>query len=415
MRAARMATKNPAALLAMCALLIALTLALTSCSDRNAFQVLERVQMFSLGYGVLEDQINLFNLPDAGPPLPISLAMRDGIFFISNGNAAKLLTLSSFGDILSMVYNPERNPKPSILSEEASGQGLQGRVAKAYPFNEPGIIAVDSKRTVFVQDRVPDERRSYDTAAEASLDYMVLRFSRDGEYLDFLGQEGVGGTPFPFISGMYITAQDDCVVISTTGLGWTVFWFDPKGSLKSTTTVRRDSLPQAPGEDSLIPSLDGLSAAVDGSGIIIKIDYYREKVDAETRTHAGMEFASSVVWNLDRESGLYADPVEVPAFESQAALAAGEKPVPRSWDYAGSAAGRVFLSAADEDGQTYWAIFNPDDRSFKRFALKIEPDERQYMAFSLSPDGILAALLGTRYDARVVLWRFDRVIGGLGR
>lgn len=392
---------------------ILIILGITSCNDSKSFRHLDRVHMFSLGYGVLEDQINLFSLPDSPPPLPTSIAMRDGIFFIANGNSSKLMTLSSFGDLLSMVYDPDVNPAPVILSEDTEYSGIQGRLAKVYPFNEPGLIAVDSKRTVFVQDRVPEERRSFDSHIEASLDYVVLRFSRDGEYLDYLGQEGVGGTPFPYISSLNISSRDECIITSTTGLGWTVFWFDPRGVLLSTTTIRRDRLPVAKDDEGFIPSLDGISAASDETSIYLKIDYFRDVVDRETKTHAGIEFTKSLLWTLNRQSGLYEGSQEIPAFASPVVAARGEKQVPRSWDYAGTAVGRVFLSAVDEDGQTYWALFNPHDRSLRRFSLQIEPDERQYMNFSLSPDGILTALLGNMYEARVVIWRFDKIIGGL--
>jgi hypothetical protein len=37
----------------------------------------------------------------------------------------------------------------------------------------------------------------------------------------------------------------------------------------------------------------------------------------------------------------------------------------------------------------------------------------EYTAFSLSPDGILSAMLGSPYEARFVWWRFDKMIGGL--
>lgn len=392
-----------------------LCLSLWSCEDRKSVKVLEREQLFTLGYGVLEDQLNLFSLPGDGQPLETNLAMRDGIFFISNGNAAKLLTLSAYGDLLSMVYNPERNPRPSILKQVSGATGLQERSAKEYPFIAPGKIAVDSRRTVFVVDQVPEDRRSFDRVSQASLEHVVLRFSRDGEYLDFLGQEGVGGTPFPFVTGLYITAADECVVACLSGEGWSAFWFDQRGNLLSTTTVRRDELPAAPDEPELIPSLEGMAPSPDGSGIVLKIDYYREIVDQETKTKAGIEFASTLAWVLDRETGAYAQPVELPAFESPLAASSG-RPAPfRSWDFAGTAAGALFLNSTDEDGSTYYAIFDMDSKTLRRFALRIEPEELYYSAFSLSPEGILTAILGTRYEARVVLWRFDKLMGGLIR
>jgi len=393
--------------------LIAATLVamLASCSDAREVTALQREQLFTLGYGVLEDQLNLFSLEGNAPPAKTALAMRDGIFFVSNGNAAKVMTLSSFGDLLAMVYNPERNPPPLTLQAAETGAVAQGRVARAYPFGSPGEIAVDSKRTIFVEDRVPDSRRSYDDSSMASLEYVVLRFSRDGEYLDYLGQEGVGGTPFPSIVGLYITAADDCVVVCLTGMGWTAFVFDRFGILESTVSIRRNELPRPPEEAGGIASLDRIVAAPDGSGLIIKIDYYREIVDQETHTQAGIEFSSSWAWVMDGSNGAYVERYELQPFESLVKDEA--RPVPRAWGLVGAAADTLFLAATDDDGATYYGLFDRVSRTIRRYSLKIEPDELLYASFSLSPEGILSAVLGSRYEARFVWWRFDRLIGGL--
>lgn len=386
---------------------------LAGCSESRSVTVLKREPLFSLGYGVLEDELNLFSLDGMAPPQKTRLAMRDGIFFVSNGNAAKVLTLSSFGDLLAMVYNPDRNPPPLTLQHADAGTTAQGRTAKPYPFTSPGEIAVDSKRTIFVEDRVPDSRRSYDESMNASLEYVVLRFSRDGEYLDYLGQEGVGGTPFPLLTGLYITANDDCVVVSLTGSGWTAFRFDARGVLLSTIAVRRDDLPRPPEDVGNIASMDRIIASPDGSGLILKIDYFREVVDVETHTQAGIEFSSSWAWVMDGATGNYVERYELPTFESMIDRKGGEDHIPRAWELAGAAAGVIFLSAADDDGSTYYGLFNTDSRTMKRFSLMIEPDETLYAAFSLSPEGILSAILGSRYEARFVWWRFDKMQGGL--
>ncbi|MCK7485527.1 MAG: hypothetical protein MZU97_08180 [Bacillus subtilis] len=51
-------------------------------------------------------------------------------------------------------------------------------------------------------------------------------------------------------------------------------------------------------------------------------------------------------------------------------------------------------------------------KALKRFSITIEPEELQYTTLFLSPDGILCALMGTRFEARVVWWRFDKVLPG---
>ncbi len=386
-----------------------------ACTDKKAITTLQRDQLFTLSYGVLEDQLNLFNLEGKAPPQKTRLAMRDGIFFVANGNAAKVLTLSSFGDLLAMVYNPERNPPPLMLKSAEYGTPAQGRTARSYPFSSPGEIAVDSKRTIFVEDRVPDGRRSYDDTMKASLEYVVLRFSRDGEYLDYLGQEGVGGTPFPRLTGLFMSSSDDCIVVTLTGVGWTAFRFDPRGTLLSTVTVNRNNLPHPNEEADSIASMDSIISSPDGSGFILKIDYYREIIDQETRSQSGIEYSSSWAWIMDGSTGSYTDRYELPGFDSVVERKSGGKAVPRAWELAGAASNTLFLSAADEDGSTYYGLFDMGTKSLRRFSLRIDPEELLYTAFSLSPDGILSAVLGAPYEARFVWWRFDKMIGGLAK
>ena len=48
---------------------------------------------------------------------------------------------------------------------------------------------------------------------------------------------------------------------------------------------------------------------------------------------------------------------------------------------------------------------------FDQTTIDIAADELYYNAYYLSRDGVLSALLGTRYEARIVWWRFDKLMG----
>ena len=39
--------------------------------------------------------------------------------------------------------------------------------------------------------------------------YIIRRFDKNGKYFDFIGYEGVGGSPFPVISSLQVLDSDE--------------------------------------------------------------------------------------------------------------------------------------------------------------------------------------------------------------
>ena len=81
------------------------------------------------------------------------------------------------------------------------------------------------------------------------------RFDRSGIYLDYLGQEGVGGTPFPYINALYVNSSNDTIVVCRAERAWLVFWFSPAGNLKYKVTIPLTDLP-SPDEPGILTTLE---------------------------------------------------------------------------------------------------------------------------------------------------------------
>jgi hypothetical protein len=414
------------------------SLLLSSCGGGEKPSVaLKREQLFALGYGSTEDQLDLFQVDRSEATQKTCITMREGIFYISNGAGGKVVRYSSFGDPLSMIYNPAKNPAPIVLKTVAARQekspeggisraaaapagassddeGL-GRKAVPYAFRSAGEIAVDSNQTVYVEDRLPPERRVQDKGSDAVLDRVILRFGKDGQFIDYLGQEGSGGTPFPYILGLYTTASDDCVVVSILQSAWLVHWFDKSGVLASSLRLSRDELPMPEKAEGLIANLDKIVPDSSGKALILKIDYYRASVDPTTKAEAGTEFASSWVYRMDLKDGKYSDRWQIHAMEKSAKLADGKSiKYSRVPELLGATGRNFYLIYADDDGKTYVSTYDRTTRDTARFSIDISPDEMYYNAYYLSPSGVLCALLGTKYEARIVWWRFDKQLGTTG-
>jgi hypothetical protein len=396
----------------MVALLVAAfaaALSFSSCTGRDAPSV-DRENLFTLSIGRLEDQIDLFGLEGRPRALKTRLTMRDGIFYISDGNGAKVVRFTSYGDLLSMIYDPETNPQPLTLKTEFEDSDVVTRRAIAYPLNVPGEIAVDSRKHLYVEDRLPPDRRTFDADRRSLLDGVVLHFDGDGRFVEYLGQEGVGGSPFPLITGIHVSVNDEVAVLCRLSTGWEVYWFDRDGNPLFLVHLDQDELPMPKGRDAR-PSLDAIVPSPDGRRLYLKVDYYRETVDESTDTRAGIGYDGSLIWVMNVENGSFLESIEVPAFERTEMENEKRVVSERIYSFVGAArGGRLFLSAPDEGGYAL-LLLETGSRDQKRGFIRVDDEELMFNAFHLSADGILSALLASDFEAKVVWWRTDRFIG----
>lgn len=382
---------------------------LISCGDVS-LPPIERENLFDLTIGRMEDQIDLFSLETRESVLKSRIVMKDGIFYLSDTHGAKVTRFTSYGDLLSMVYNPETNPTPLNLSDIDSDGTLLTRKAVAYPLNEPGSIAVDSRNNLYVEDRLPTDRRIYDTERRMLFDRIVLRFSADGQVKDYLGQEGVGGTPFTNIVEISISAEDDPVVICRISGGWDVFWFDADGNLLFIIKIEEADLPKVEGKNALV-SLDSIKVAPDKKNLYVKVDYYNDTIDASTNTRAGIGHDASIVWIMDIATGEFVKHVDIPLFEAFETQNGRRSSSERIYSFLGVARdGKLFFFSPDSGGYSIFML-ELSSNVRKRGFIRVDDNELIYNTFHISGNGILSALLVSEFEASFVWWRTDRLIG----
>jgi hypothetical protein len=368
--------------------------------------------LFTLQIGKLEDQIALFNLEGDQGIRSADVAMRDGLFYISDGNGGKILRYNSYGDLLFMIYNEETNPPPLTLRPLSEGN-LVTRWAVSYPLNDPGEIAVDSQKHIYVQDRLPYEKHSFDTEKKALLNSTILHFDADGRFVKHLGREGAGGSPFPKIEGLYTSIRDELAVVCRHPGGWDVYWYNSEGTLLFIVQIKADVLPVPPDRDNVIPSLDTISIAKDSRTLYIKIDYYRNVYDESTNLRIGIEPDGSVIWIMNIEDGIWDKYVDVPFFEYT--YTEQNRKVTSRMIYSLLGVinnGRIFLSFPVENGYSILIMSSESGLSGEQHQglIRVDSTELQCNAFDVSEDGILSALLLDDWGVKLVWWRTDKFI-----
>jgi hypothetical protein len=369
---------------------------------------LPREELFSLGIGKMDNQLDLFQLRGQGYAQKISLYMRDGLFYLANAKVGKVMELSSYGDLIFLLYNPRLNPPPVSFSTAQSDGLAATRKAVAYPLEQIGELGVDSAKRLYLEDMVGPERRVSDRELGVLLSRVVLRFDRHGKLEDFIGQEGVGGTPFPYIESLFITGRDELVVVCRTPVSWLVYWYSPAGSLQHQLTVDTASLPPLAGAPAATTSLGRLVPDAEKRLLYAVLYYYNPQAPANDPAQGYL----TRIQRIDVQGGRYGEAFDVPADAARPAAAGSQTAglLPPSYQLLGvNARGEFFLLRREDTNLFRLLVLDRAGRPLARRNLLMEDTELYLRVLNLSAEGIIYALLAEEYRVRLVWWRSDRL------
>ncbi|HTH13145.1 MAG TPA: hypothetical protein VMB23_02035 [Spirochaetia bacterium] len=381
-------------------------------------QLMPKQTLFPLELGTLEDQIDLFQRPSQTSPEADRFLFYNGLVLVSDGNARKIMEFSSYGDLLTLYYNPEANPVPALVGA-ASNPGTTGQVknrrAFAYPFNELGDIALSNHNQLYVEDRVPDERRVFDPGLGVVLESRILRFDRDGKFLDFLGQEGIGGTPFPRADRIAVTSNGDLTVTSRTGKGWAVWWYDSAGNPvdKVQLPVVGLPLPEGLSATSTVAQLETLFPDWKDRTLHVKIDYYQEGQDATTRTASGIQLIQSRIWTFDLATKAYHHSYALPLLKRQKEKSDAVEPLgDRPYEFVGlSEGGLGFFLSSPEAGSQRFLVCRPDGSPVLERNIELAGADGLFAQYKVTSTGVLVGFLSDGNRCQIAWWRSDKLLG----
>jgi hypothetical protein len=391
-------------------LLAACTACCMSCRRSNVVESVDENELFSLSYGSFDDQLDLFDLTDIGT-IHTTMTMRDGFFYIANGESGKIMELNSYGDLLSLYYN-EDSSKPS------SPQNTEGSVRKTitYPFNNPGAITVDSRKYMYVVSSMPKDRQEEDETGTLLYSQIVLRFSSDGTSNDYIGQQGVGGTPFPFIRSIYTNDRDELIVICATNDGPVAYWFSSSGFLMYKVPFTAKDAPAMPGaapNAQAISTIENVIPDYSSRKLYVKVDYYEPRIDKDSKIQSGIDFEKTCLFPMSVESGKFESSVNIPPYEETVSEDYSRLTVKMPYDFLGvSKSGWLFFIVSADDGFNVEMV-QPFGQKIIRRHFNVNHKNVLYYSMALSDSGIISALFIEEDKAKVVWWRTDSLTAAI--
>ncbi len=392
---------------------LAACLFFNSCVKTETVQSISETELFTLPYGNFEEQLSVTDLNDVGD-VRFGIAMQDGFFYVVNGESRKILELNSYGDLLTLFYNEDSQTARLLDNSERPDKSIHHEIS--YPFDYPGMVAVDSNKNVYTVCSIPWDRQEKSDDGTTLYSHTVLRFARDGSSVDYIGQQGPGGTPFPYIKNIYTTSKDELVVVAASSEGMLVYWFASDGFLKYMIPVTtRDAPSLADKEDRSDNFLTIQNVIPDPVSykLYVQIDYYSTYVDEDSKVQSGINYIQTLLYPLNIENGTYEEPVSVPPFEESVVSDYSKLTYRIPYDFLGvTKNGWKFFIVKTEDGFNIEMIQSETQRILRRHFNAIHSDI-VYDTMCLSQDGILTALYLEKEKARVVWYRTDNLIDAI--
>lgn len=355
---------------------------LTSCTAVSKTSKAECEVLFSMMYGEEDDEIDLAGLKDSVGRIGAFHTMQDGFFYVVSED--KLVEMNSYGSLMYVYKSP--------AAEAIKTAGPSRRMLK-YPLLDVNGIAVDKQKRVYVACTIPeDERTSVENGQVPS--WVVLRITNDESQDDYIGRQGEGGSPFPYIKNIKITADDELVVVCEGEDGVEVWYFSREGKNTGFITVpRMMNLNVEEAAGNMVVTRDVLPDR-QTSALLVCADCY-----------SGQEYLNTFIIKVDVASGEYESTVEIPPYERVVAEDFGKVSYKMPYDFLGVAAsGEMYFVIATDDGFAM-QIVSSDGRRITRQNLKADRKGALYHSLAVSDSGIVSAMMAKDNFAQFIWWR----------
>lgn len=384
----------------------------SGCNMTNSTEI-ARNELFSLSYGRMEDELSLYRSGTNDRIYKTRVFMTEGgLVYISNPQVNKVMTFSGYGDLLSLLYDPDLNPEPLLLTQpEAKGENR----AWTWNFNKAGIFTKTSDGFYLIEEEVKLEQHLTDEESGLLLFKVVTRFNSQGTFLDYIGQEGVGGTPFSYIDDIISTDNSEFLVVTKAqnqnGVGKSVFWYKSNGDLIYRIDFPYDRLPVLQGDEVTYPSIESVFPSLTERSLFLKINYYTEEFDRSLGTRRGVEEKGSYIIEFDLQTATYTKRIKLHSLEPETGQSRNKNFVAYPFEFKGvSRTGHFLLLNFGLHNNTILTVIDPSGKIIHESIILEESGIKFYEDYYVTPKGVLVGLVCGKERIRVFRWRSDLLL-----
>ena len=367
---------------------LALITFLASCTAVSKLE-LERHDLFTIPLGTLPGELDWFYR--GGAVDMVDIQTRDGLIYISSSRRGKVMVFNSYGDLLTVVYDPSRNAVPS------EGGVLNSSVS-SWSFRSPQIITAFNGGFL-VGDRVRLREDLADNEQSTVFNQVLLRFDREGNYLGHLGREGLGGSPFPDIFAIDIRHNGEIVVTCHSVISgtWFSYWYTKDGYPITTIQIKKNQLPGVIDDKDV--SIQAVRPDPKKWFLYVKADFY-------DKMEPGKELEARL-YPLDLSTLEYTESISLPYDEELTDMGYPLGPP----EYLGTTLNGSHAMLYPDGVNTYRiSMIDAQGRVTHNRQLEIDDDSKIYRRFKIQNNGLLTGIFFGNSRAMISWWRLDEIL-----
>ena len=257
-----------------------------ACYQFRQIEEIKKQNLFMLSAGYKQDQVIMDGILVNNNYFQPDILYKDGFLYLSDVKNAKVLKISSTGDLVLVIYSPEKNPligsknndqnknNPQNAIENTPDNGIKTIIKKTYDFQIIEKLAVDTNKNIYVTEYA----KEYSLFDEKNNHYYlryVLQFDRNGNFTRKIGRNGTDSEPFGFIWMMSCDENNNLIVITKNSTGFNLHRFDEKGNLNKHFIINKNFLNKlSPGLADKVYELIDIHILNSQNNFAVTIDIY---------------------------------------------------------------------------------------------------------------------------------------------
>jgi len=169
---------------------------------------------------------------------------KDGFFYILDPINNKIMKVTEKGEVIFILFNGLDNPhikEVNLQKTETEDFVIYTKLYRNFKIIDPVLLEVDNKKNIYFINRDPEYKKMFENIGIK--DQLILKFDSNGNFLNFIGTDGINSDPFSAITELKVDNGNNLIVKENLDDGIYIYKFSEDGKLLKKARLIKEDIP----------------------------------------------------------------------------------------------------------------------------------------------------------------------------